>query len=247
VHCNVQRQLPFHLSKQLLHDSGAVVQVHAAAVILQLQHRSAELEQLLAAARAAAVQHALAEHRTSDAEIAICRSVADMCATCATPVDTTVRPVLPSALCGLQACCRAAREAFGVASLTRTLQLAPSCRRAAPQVQAMAPVGDGSRIVDNLLTWPSGKVAVEVDGPSHCLRDASGARTILNTPTRMRNHILEQWGYTAVSVRLEDSPFESLESDEFRQALAACLQAAGVPLPPRISAASRTWAWPRAA
>jgi RAP domain len=94
-------------------------------------------------------------------------------------------------------------------------------------------VGDGSRIVDNSLTWPSGKVAVEVDGFSHFLRDASGARTILITPARMRNHILEQWGYTVVSVRLEDWPVGSLESGAFKQALAARPQSAGVPLPPR--------------
>jgi RAP domain len=114
--------------------------------------------------------------------------------------------------------------------------------RATPQVQAAAPVGDGSRIVDILLTWPGGRVAVEVDGPSHFLRDASGARTILDTPTRMRNHILEQWGFTVVSVRLEDWPYRTWESAEFRQSLAARLRAAGVPLPPHSSSSRQTCA-----
>jgi RAP domain len=98
-------------------------------------------------------------------------------------------------------------------------------------MQAAAPVGDGSRVVDILLTWPDGKVAVEADGPSHFLRDARGALTILNTPTRLRNHIFEQWGYTVVSVRLDDWPYGSLGSTSFKEALAARLRAAGVPLP----------------
>jgi RAP domain len=119
------------------------------------------------------------------------------------------------------------------------------CRRAAPHAQAAAPAGDGSRVVDLLLVWPGGKVAVEADGPSHFLRDASGARTILDTPTRMRNHILEQWGYTVVAVRLDDWPYGAWESDEFRQSLAARLCAAGVPLP--VNGAARAWAWPQAA
>jgi hypothetical protein len=78
--------------------TGEVVQVHVAAAILQPQRSSAELEQLLAAARAASVQNALAEQRTSDAEGAICRSINQMCATCVTPVDVMVRPVLTAGL-----------------------------------------------------------------------------------------------------------------------------------------------------
>jgi hypothetical protein len=74
------------------------VQVHAAALILQPQRVSADLEQLLAAARAATVQDALAEQRTSDAEAAICRCITEICATCVTPVVAKVRPVLTAAL-----------------------------------------------------------------------------------------------------------------------------------------------------
>jgi hypothetical protein len=77
-------------------------------------------------------------------------------------------------------------------------------------MQAAAPVGDGARVVDALLTWPGGRVAVEVDGPLHCLRDARGALTIPNTPTRLRNHILEQWGYIVVSLRLDNWAYGSL-------------------------------------
>jgi RAP domain len=108
-------------------------------------------------------------------------------------------------------------------------------------LQAAAPMGDGSRVLDVLLTWPGGRVAVEVDGPSHFLRDARGALTIPNTPTRLRDHILEQWGYTVVSVRLADWPYGSLCTDEFRDALAARLRAASVPLQASSSASARTW------
>jgi hypothetical protein len=100
-------------------------------------------------------------------------------------------------------------------------------------VQAAVPVGDGSRIVDLLLSWPGGKVVVEVDGPSHSGRGASGALTILNTSTRMRNHILEQWGHTVVSVQLGTDSYIELESDKysaFRRSLVYRLRAAGVPL-----------------
>jgi hypothetical protein len=107
-HCAAQRAAAhFPLFKQIcMTMAGAVVQVHAAAAILHSQRSSSELEELLVAARAVTLQNALAEQCASDAEVAICRSIADMCASCATPVDTTVRPVPPSAMCGLQACCR---------------------------------------------------------------------------------------------------------------------------------------------
>jgi RAP domain len=108
-------------------------------------------------------------------------------------------------------------------------------------------VGNGSRVVDILLTWPGGRVAVEVDGPSHFLRDVRGALTVPDTPTRLRDHIREQWGYTVVSVRLDDWPYGSLGSYAFREALAARLRAAGVPLPAPGTAAARTWVWPQAA
>jgi RAP domain len=156
-------------------------------------------------------------------------------------------PLSPLRHCGLRACGRAAPEASGAAGLTCNSQAAPACLSPAPQVQAAAPVGDSSRIVDVLLTWPGGRVAVEVDGPFHFLRDASSARTILDTPTRICKYILEQWGYTVVAVRLEDWPYGAWESDAFRQSLAARLRAAGVPLPPPVNAAARAWAWPQAA
>jgi hypothetical protein len=44
-------------------------------------------------------------------------------------------------------------------------------------LQASQPVGDGSRVVDMLLEWPGGRVAVEVDGPSHFLEDYAHGRS----------------------------------------------------------------------
>jgi RAP domain len=114
-------------------------------------------------------------------------------------------------------------------------------------MQVAAPVGDGSRVADFLLTWPGGRVTIEVDGPLHFRRAARGALTIPNTATRMRNHILEQWGYSVVAVRLEDWPYGAWESDGFQQSLAVRLRAAGVPLPAPVSAAAQKWAWPQAA
>ena len=97
-------------------------------------------------------------------------------------------------------------------------------------LQVAQPVGDGSRVVDVLLEWPGGRVAVEVDGPSHFLEDADGARTRLDTRTLLRNHTLRMWGITVVSVRLEDYAHGALTTPAFEGALARQLCAAGVPL-----------------
>jgi len=97
-------------------------------------------------------------------------------------------------------------------------------------VQAAQPVGDGSRVVDVLLTWPGGSVAVEVNGPSRFGEDASGVRTRLSTSTLMRDATLRKWGLEVVSVRLKDYERGTLATPAFRNALARQLRAAGVPV-----------------
>jgi RAP domain len=89
-------------------------------------------------------------------------------------------------------------------------------------------VGDGSRVVDVLLEWPDGRVAVEVDGPSHFLVDASGKNTKLTTGTLLRNRTLEQWGLTVVSIHFEGP--NDIHTASFASRVEAQLRAAGVPV-----------------
>jgi very-short-patch-repair endonuclease len=96
------------------------------------------------------------------------------------------------------------------------------------KLQASQPVGDGSRVVDVLLEWPDGRVAVEVDGPSHFLEDADGERSTLTTGTLLRNRTLEQWGLTVVSIHLEGP--NDIHTASFAARVAAQLRAAGVPV-----------------
>ena len=89
-------------------------------------------------------------------------------------------------------------------------------------------MGDGSRVVDMLLKWPGGRVAVEVDGPSHFLEDADGERTTLTTGTLLRNRTLEQWGLTVVSLHFEGP--NDIHTASFAARMASQLREAGVPL-----------------
>jgi len=96
-------------------------------------------------------------------------------------------------------------------------------------VQAAQPVGDGSRVVDVLLTWPGGRVAVEVDGPYHFEEDATGARTRLTTSTLMRDATLQTlWGIKVVSIPIVG--WGDLRSSAFRTLVAERLCTAGVPV-----------------
>jgi len=97
-------------------------------------------------------------------------------------------------------------------------------------VQVARPVGDGSRVVDMLLTWAVGTMAVEVDGPSHFVEGATGAHMRLSTPTLMRNATLHNlWDITVAAIPITgwDGHFRSAA---FRAHVAERLRAAGVPV-----------------
>ena len=84
----------------------------------------------------------------------------------------------------------------------------------------------GTRVVDALLTWLGGRRAVKTDGPSHFL--PSGAPS---TATRLRDHVLGQWGIPVLSVPVAGRLMAYQRSAAFRRELAAQLRARGVPLP----------------
>jgi hypothetical protein len=101
-------------------------------------------------------------------------------------------------------------------------------------MQPSEAVGDGTRAVDILLTWPGGKpVAIEVEGPHHFLRSPGGGLNVVDTPTRLRNHVLERWGFAVVQVNRQNAgvDYPHVESDKFRTWLEGKLRDAGVPVP----------------
>ena len=97
-------------------------------------------------------------------------------------------------------------------------------------VQASAPVGDGSRIVDALVTWPGGQLAVEVDGPTHFIPSPDGVGTVTSTATRLRDHQLAAWGVPVLSVAVAGKPVSYFRSPDFEAQLAEQLRDVGVPV-----------------
>ena len=97
-------------------------------------------------------------------------------------------------------------------------------------MQTRQPVGDGSRIVDALVTWPGGRLAVEVDGPHHFLSDPSTGELRRNGATVLRDAQLRRWGLDVLSVPVVDRTIAELRSDAFRAELATLLRERGVPL-----------------
>ena len=97
-------------------------------------------------------------------------------------------------------------------------------------VQAQQAVGDGTRVVDVLLTWPGGRLAVEVDGPHHFLTDPDTGARRRNGATVLRDAQLRRWGIDVLSVPVEGRSLRELRSPAFRAELAAMLRDHGVPL-----------------
>ena len=91
-------------------------------------------------------------------------------------------------------------------------------------------MGDGSRMVDALLTWPGGRLAVEVDGPTHFIPSPNGSGKVKSTATRLRDHQLAAWDVRMLSIPVADKSVPYLKSAAFQTALAEQLRAAGVPL-----------------
>ena len=91
-------------------------------------------------------------------------------------------------------------------------------------------MGDGSRIVDALVTWPGGQLAVEVDGPHHFIPSPDGASMVKSTATRLRDHQLKAWGIPVLSIKVAGKPVRHFQSAAFQAELAEKLRVAGVPL-----------------
>ena len=96
-------------------------------------------------------------------------------------------------------------------------------------VQTQQSVGDGSRCVDVLLTWPGGRLAVEVDGPSHFVTDMATGEQWRSGATVLRDTLLRRWGLDVLSVPVSGGP-AALRTAERRAELAAMLRERGVPL-----------------
>ena len=99
-----------------------------------------------------------------------------------------------------------------------------------PAMQASAPVGDGSRMVDALVTWPGGRLAVEADGPTHFIPSPDGVGTVKSTATRLRDHQLAEWDVPVLPVKVAGKPVRYFASSDFQAELAEQLRSAGVPL-----------------
>jgi hypothetical protein len=97
-------------------------------------------------------------------------------------------------------------------------------------LKAPAVVGDGSRSVDALVTWPGGQLAIEVDGPTHFMSFRGSSCGPPTASTRLRDYILRQWGLQVLSVPVIGQQMHDMRSGAFQQQLESRLRRAGVPL-----------------
>ena len=96
-------------------------------------------------------------------------------------------------------------------------------------VQGGVAVGDRSRVVDALIQWPEGALAVEVDGPHHFTTDARGGGGRPTGATRLRDAQLRRWGLRVLSLSGDATPTPGC-SETAQLRLAALLRQHGVPL-----------------
>jgi hypothetical protein len=103
-------------------------------------------------------------------------------------------------------------------------------------LKAPAVVGDGSRSVDALVTWPGGQLAIEVDGPTHFRSSHSSHSSHSSScgppaaSTRLRDYILQQWGLQVLSIPVVGQQMHDMRSGAFKQHLGALLRREAVPL-----------------
>jgi hypothetical protein len=97
-------------------------------------------------------------------------------------------------------------------------------------LKAPAVVGDCSRSVDALVTWPGGQLAIEVDGPTHFRASHSSSCGPPAASTRLRDYILQQWGLQVLSFPVVGQQMHDMRLGAFQQHLGAQLRRAGVPL-----------------
>ena len=97
-------------------------------------------------------------------------------------------------------------------------------------MQDGAAVGDGTCIVDALVEWPQGRLAVEVDGPSHFTTLPDTGEAWPTGATRLRDAQLRRWGLDVLSVPVADRSPEHFRWAAFQAELAALLRCRGVPI-----------------
>ena len=97
-------------------------------------------------------------------------------------------------------------------------------------MQAGAAVDDGTRVVDALLEWPGGRLAVEVDGPHHFTTLPDTGEAWATGATRLRDAELHRWGLDVLSVPVGDRSPQQYRSTSFQAELAALLRSRGVPI-----------------
>ena len=76
------------------------------------------------------------------------------------------------------------------------------------------------------LAQPESKLAIEVDGPSHYLKDLSSGENVVNGTTRFKRRQLRSLGWTVAHVSFLDWDHES--QSERRQLVAAKLGELGI-------------------
>ena len=93
-------------------------------------------------------------------------------------------------------------------------------------VQAL--VGNGSRRVDILLHDRGVRIAIEVDGPGHYVKDSTGRPVREIGSTVLRNWQLREWGYSVLSVPVMGKSPAELRSAQHTAWLLRELRARGV-------------------
>ena len=135
--------------------------------------------------------------------------------------------------------CMALRELECALAAVCVAPIAPHMNQPVTLAQERMPWRDKLRCVDMAISWLDGSgkragcVALEVDGPMHFLPDATGALTVPNTTTVIRNCVYARAGLRVVSVRVGNDVgrgVPEIEKSEFREVLAAQLRTAGVPV-----------------
>ena len=78
------------------------------------------------------------------------------------------------------------------------------------------------------LAQPESKIAVEVDGPSHYLKELSTEENVVNGATRFKTRLLRSFGWTVAHIPFFD--WEKKSESARRQLVAAELAKLGIPV-----------------
>jgi RAP domain len=90
-----------------------------------------------------------------------------------------------------------------------------SWSKASAPVQVEALVCDHTRCADILVTVGAIRMIIEVDGPTHFVRDADGGIVSQDGRTQLRKHLFRAAGYEVLSVRVENRHPADFRKPEF--------------------------------